>query len=126
MRNHILLFAFSILTIAAIAQPQFGISLMEKTLQSSYLNPALGPEEKITISLPHIYNHLEVSGPSFGQLVTTNAAGEKVLDVDAVLPALNDVNHLRENFSIETLGIGFGAGPVRIHIHRMLLSFAHL
>ncbi|MEZ4982265.1 MAG: hypothetical protein R2769_11900 [Saprospiraceae bacterium] len=46
MRNHILLFAFSILTITAIAQPQFGISLMEKTLQSSYLNPALGPEEK--------------------------------------------------------------------------------
>ncbi|MEZ4982264.1 MAG: hypothetical protein R2769_11895 [Saprospiraceae bacterium] len=61
-----------------------------------------------------------MSGPSFGQLVTTNAAGEKVLDVDAVLPALNDVNHLRENFSIETLGIGFGAGPVRIHIHHAI------
>jgi hypothetical protein len=120
MRTYILPFVFCLMSIAAFTQPQFGISLMDKTLQSSYLNPALGPEEKITISLPHIYNHLEVSGPSFGQLVTTNAAGDKVLDVDAVLPALNDVNQLRENFSIETLGIGFGAGPVRIHIHHAI------
>jgi hypothetical protein len=60
------------------------------------------------------------AGPSFGDLVTTNAAGNTVLDVDAVLPALEQSNTLRENFSVETLGLSFGAGPLRVHLHHAL------
>lgn len=103
-----------------LAQPQFQLSFSKNTLQAAYLNPAAIPEKKIVISLPHLYNHLQISGPSFGDLVTTNAAGNKVLDVNKVLPALEESNSLRENFSVETLGLSFGAGPLRIHLHHAL------
>ncbi|MCB0662748.1 MAG: hypothetical protein KDC24_08410 [Saprospiraceae bacterium] len=99
------------------AQPQFQLSFAQNTLQAAYLNPAAIPEKKIIISLPNVYNHLQISGPSFGDLVTTNANGDKVLDVNAVLPNLEETNQLRNNLSIETLGLSFGAGPLRVHLH---------
>lgn len=108
------------------AQPEWGLHLMRHTLQSSKTNPALLPEGKFVVALPHIYNNLHLTGPTFGDLLTENAAGEPSFNVDHVLTKLKPQNFLRENFDVETLGFAFGLGKVQVSLHHAVRFGAYI
>lgn len=97
------------------AQPQQGLHFMRHTYQASQTNPAMLPDSGLVVSLPNFYTHLETTGPSFGELIT-NENDNVFFNVNQALSALEDENTLRNNTSIETIGVSFGLGPVRLGI----------
>ena len=97
------------------AQPQQGLHFMRHTYQASQTNPALLPAENLVITLPNFYSHLETTGPAFGDLIRTDG-GQSFFNVSQALPALEDENTLRNHTTLETIGVSFGLGPVRLGI----------
>ena len=97
------------------AQPQQGLHFMRHTYQASQTNPALLPDKGLIITLPNFYTHLETTGPTFGDLIT-NENGNSVFNISQALPALNEENTLRNHTTLETIGVSFGLGPVRLGI----------
>lgn len=108
------LFLFSFLWLSA--QPQQGLHFMRQTLQSSYTNPALLPDDRLVISLPNLYSHLELTGPSTGDLFTSEG-GKTFFNVSQALPALEDLNSTRNHTTIETIGASIGLGNLRLGIN---------
>ncbi len=118
MKNILLSFLFVFVSQLLVAQPQFGTHFLSNTLQQSQTNPAFLPEEGLIISLPNIYSNLELVGPALEDILGENAQGETVIDVDKAISNFEETNSIRENLDLETIGVAFGLGPVR-------LSFQH-
>lgn len=108
------LFLFSFLWLSA--QPQLGLHFMRQTLQSSYTNPALLPDDKLVISLPNVYSHLELTGPSTSDLFSSEG-GQTFFNVAKALPALEEINSTRNHTTIETIGASIGLGNLRLGIN---------
>ncbi|HHH50286.1 MAG TPA: hypothetical protein ENK52_04835, partial [Saprospiraceae bacterium] len=83
---------------------------MDNLFQSNRTNPAFRIDKKVIIGLPNIYYNLSHTGVSFNDLISTNAEGNKLLDVDQILNNLEDDNYLKTNFELETLSFGIKAG----------------
>lgn len=100
------------------AQQELGTHFLRGTWQAGYTNPALLPNSKIIVSLPGFYNNLSISNISFNDLLTTDGAGNNILDINGAIDKMGDQNQLREDFSLETLGVGLRFG-------KLFLSFNH-
>ncbi|HMR42384.1 MAG TPA: DUF5723 family protein [Saprospiraceae bacterium] len=111
------LWGFMIVFFAAQAQPEFGLHFLNKTAQSSKTNPAFIAQKGLVVTLPNLYNHLEITGPTFGELVSKNADGEYRFDIETAIDKLEATNQIRENFDIETVGVVFGLGGLRFQVH---------
>ena len=100
------------------AQQELGTHFMQGTWQSTYTNPAFTSDANITISLPGFYDNLSISNIKINDLLTTNAQGNSILDINGAIDKMEDQNLLREDFSLETLGLG-------LHLGKLSLSFSH-
>ncbi len=100
------------------AQQDLNTAIMRGVWQSNRLNPALFPEHKVAIGLPGAYTNLLITGLKYNQLVSTDANGRRVLDVDKGIAQLDAQNLIRENTDIETLALGLRLG-------KLSLSAAH-
>jgi len=105
-----------LVSIAAYAQPQLGLNFMRNTYQASKTNPALLPDERLVIALPNFYNHLELTGPSFGDIINTDG-DTPFFNLANVLDGLDDENHIRNHATLETIGVSFRTGGLRLGIH---------
>lgn len=108
--------AFYLFSIGISAQPQLGTHFMRNTFQASRTNPALLPDEKLVIALPHFYNHFELTGPSFDDLFDTTG-DTPVFNLGNILDDLDDENSFRNNATLETFGISLGFGNLRLGVH---------
>lgn len=86
--------------------------------QSNLTNPALFPNTKLVIALPNVYNDLYISDLTYNDLITTNAAGETIVDLRGITSKLSDENFLREVPIVNTVGIG-------IRTNQMFISLSH-
>ena len=108
--------ALLLFSIGISAQPQLGTHFMRNTYQASRTNPALLPDDKIVIALPNLYNHFELTGPSFGDLINTDGA-TPVFNLGNILNDLDDENSFRNHATLETIGISVGLGNLRLGLH---------
>lgn len=117
-KSHLLLIILSITAIASFAQQELNTHLMRGVWQANRSNPALFPEHKLTVGLPGVYSNLLITGLKYNQIVSKDADGRRVLDIDKGISQLDDWNIIRENTEIETLSFGLRMG-------KLSLSAAH-
>jgi hypothetical protein len=108
------------------AQQDLGTHFLHGTWQSNYTNPALLPNSNIVISLPGFYNNLSISNISFSDLIVENSSGGNTLDIDGAIGKMGEQNLLREDFSLETLGVGLRFGKFSVSLSHSLKFKAFL
>ncbi len=113
---------FILLALAAISitplrgQSDLSSLLLSNSWQEMNANPALQPAG-IVVNLPGFYNNLWLTNITFNDLVVEEN-GATVLDISNAIGQMEAQNILREDFDIETIGIGF-------HVGRLGLSVGH-
>jgi hypothetical protein len=103
---------------ALIAQQDFALQFMPGLLQGQITNPAFTPDRNVVISLPGIQNTLFFTGPTYDDIFGKNQDGKQVVDVEGFLNGLDEVNDLREQLNVYTLGGAVRLGP-------LVLSLGH-
>ncbi len=121
----LVIFLFICSTVPVDAQLDLGTHFMRGVWQSTYSNPALVPDHDVIFSMPGIYNSLEVSGFTYNELLSTNSAGETLLDLDAILPELDDENVIRDQLDIPSLALGFRLGQAFFSLGHSLRTNAY-
>ena len=116
MNKFFTLLSLLFFSIGISAQPQIGTHFMRNTYQASRTNPALLPDSKLVIALPNFYNHFELTGPSFGDLINTDGA-TPVFNLGNILNDLDDENSFRNHATLETFGVSVGLGNLRLGLH---------
>ncbi len=99
---------------ALLAQQELSTHLMRGVWQANRSNPAFFPEHKFTIGLPGVYSNLLVTGLKYNQIVSEDAGGRRVLDIDKGISQLDADNLIRENTEIETLSFGVRLGKLSL------------
>ncbi len=116
MNKFFTLLSLLFFSIGISAQPQIGTHFMRNTYQASRTNPALLPNDKLVIALPNFYNHFELTGPSFGDLINTDG-DTPVFNLGSIIDNLEDENSFRNHASLETFGVSVGLGNLRLGLH---------
>lgn len=92
------------------AQLDLGSHFLEGTWQSNLTNPALLPNQKVTIALPGIYGYTQATGFQYSDLVSKNTQGKTVLTIDNAISKLDAQNYIRNRLDVGTIGLGVRAG----------------
>ncbi len=100
----------------AFSQEELGLHFMQNVWQSNKTNPALLTETKLTIGLPSFYFNVASEPLVLNDLVTTNAAGQNILDKEKILNNLTDNNSIQTNIEIETFNVAFGLKKFRFNV----------
>ena len=116
MHKKVLLLLAAALCLASLATAQQELStyLMPSVWQANRLNPAFFPEHKLSVSLPGVYTNLLLTGLKYNEIVSKDANGNRVLDIDKGISMLDPDNLIRENTEIETLRLGLRLGKLSI------------
>ncbi|KAA3630011.1 MAG: hypothetical protein DWQ02_18365 [Bacteroidetes bacterium] len=125
-KNILLIVALVFVQLSLNAQQELGTHFMQGTWQSGYTNPALTPDSKITLSLPGFYNNLAISNITFNDLIVKDGSGNTTLDINGAIDKMDDQNLLREDFSLETLGLGLKFGKLYLSLNHSLKFKAHM
>ena len=126
--QRILLFLLIIssFTASVSAQEDLATHFMRHTWQASRTNPAFFPDYTFVIGLPGVYNTLQVTNVTYGDLIARNAEGKDVLNIDQAIERLGADNVLRNNLDIETLSLGLRLGKVGLSLGHTLRFNAFL
>ncbi len=108
------------------AQHELGLHFMRHTFQSTTTNPAFAPEEKLVLSLPGLRNNLYFTGPTYGDILSTNAEGRTIVDIDRLVPLLDEENFIRDDLEIETLAAALRLGKLSLQLGHSLHYLAFL
>ena len=105
------------MAISLKAQMDLGSHFLTGTWQANLTNPALVPDNNLTISLPGAYNSLFLTGITYNDLIV-DEGGETVLDISNAIDELEEFNFIREDLDIQTVAVGLRLG-------RLNLTFGH-
>ncbi|MFT4665487.1 MAG: opacity protein-like surface antigen [Polaribacter sp.] len=113
--------------LSASAQNELSLQLMPELLQSTKMNPALAPKEKLVISLPGIFGNYYHNVGSVGELLQSISDSTVRLNVDALLENLMDENTLRINQEFENLHVSYRLNDkVTLSLHQASKSSNYL
>jgi hypothetical protein len=91
---------------------------MRNIWQSSKTNPAFISQSKVHFSIPSMCYNISHTGATYNDFVITNANGENVLDMGAVIDQMDDQNQLFTTVETETFSFSIG-------LKNLKLSFNH-
>lgn len=113
--------------LSASAQNELSLQLMPELLQSTKMNPALAPKEKLVISLPGLFGNYYHNVGSANELLQSVSDSTVRLKVDALLANLSDENTLRLNQEFENLHISYRINDkVTLSLHQVSKSSNYL
>ncbi len=113
----IFIFCFLMINLLSVsAQQELGTQLLRGVWQANKTNPALLPEPCFVISLPGVYNDLNISNITYNDLVTVDENGDAFLDIDNAINGLKRDNQIRENLELETLSLGIRFGKTFLSV----------
>lgn len=116
MKNKILILFFLASASIASAQNMQVLFGMDKLYQSSYLNPAYIPHNRVVVSMPSFYNNLSINGPAYADIFQKDG-GSTVLNASSLLANLEPSNYFREDMEIQTLGLCLSVGPLGVQVY---------
>lgn len=98
--------------------------LLSDTWQATFSNPALYGQAKgrFTIGLPGVSNDLYAENVTYNQLFL-DENGQRILDLDRLADLLADRNELRNDFTLETVGVGLRGDRVSFGLYHRLRAF---
>lgn len=112
-----LLFLSVVMILCAGLQAQeLGLHFMDNVYQSGFTNPGKISESRIHVGLPSYSVNYGHNGPTIGNMLTTNAAGENIIDIDAGLVKLKDNNFLKTDVGVETFSVGVKIGKLQVGV----------
>ncbi len=92
------------------AQHDLSTHFMRGVYQAMWSNPAAVPDHRVVISLPGVYNHFWNSGFSWSDAIREDPGGQRTLDVDGLVDALEGKNFIKERLDVQTFGLAVQAG----------------
>lgn len=97
------------------------VPLLSDSWQATFSNPALYGQAKgrFTLGLPGISNDLYAENVTYNELLL-NENGRRVLDLNRLPGLLADRNELRDDFSVETLGVGMRGDRFSLGLYHRL------
>lgn len=121
MKYSYLIFSLILLcTSSVIAQQEITLQLMNNVFQSTHMNPAIIPRNKVNITLLSSY-HIDTknTGFSYNQLLAQieegNEPGQRILNLESMFNnlKLDRKNYMNVGGSIDMFALGFSAGKNR-------------
>ncbi len=95
----------------ALAQNELTLPHLQNVIQSSYINPSILPEYKISVGLPGIsslYAGITHTGFTFNEVTTSKGNGTySIREWDEVLAKLKRQNYLFAGSSVDLLSVGY-------------------
>ncbi len=97
------------------------VPLLSDSWQATFSNPALYGQAKghLTVGLPGLSNDLYAENVTYNELLL-NENGRRVLDLNRIPGLLADRNELRDDFSLETLGVGMRGDRLSLGLYHRL------
>jgi hypothetical protein len=98
--------------------------LLSDSWQATFSNPALYGQAKgrLTVGLPGVSNDLYAENVTYNQLLVTED-GQRILDLDRLVNLLADRNELRNDFTLETIGVGLRGDRLSFGLYHRLRAF---
>ncbi|MEM9991795.1 MAG: DUF5723 family protein [Bacteroidota bacterium] len=90
-----------------LAQQELSLHTLTDVWQANRLNPALMPENGLTIGLPSIYNRFSIENIKLDELLAEDSGGTTSINLEVALPKLKQNNQVGNRFSLETLSFDF-------------------
>jgi hypothetical protein len=118
MQKQYIFLLFCLLVIKVNAQQDLGIHFMDGVWQSNLTNPAKIPEHKFVLALPGFYNHARIDNFTYNNVVSTDAQGNTIIDVDNVIDAMGPNNIIRNQADLSTIALG-------VQVNRVFLQVGH-
>ncbi len=107
MSKYLLLNIFLIFSLAANAQQELTLPMLQDIPNSIRLNPAYKTDYKWTISLPSTSNSAASTGPTFNQIFEDNGNGSYTLHVAQAVAKLQANNVITNTNRLEIFGLSF-------------------
>ncbi|TXF89576.1 hypothetical protein FUA23_10270 [Neolewinella aurantiaca] len=97
------------------------VPLFSDSWQATFSNPALYGQAKgrLTVGLPGVSNDLYAENVTYNELLETED-GTRVLDLNQLPGLLGQRNELRDDFSLETLGVGLRGDRFSLGLYHRL------
>ena len=110
------IFLFFVFPLSVWSQSDAGLQLFGSQWQGNNLLPVYRPAAKWTISLPGWQHNLSSNSLRYGDVITTNASGNPVVDVGKLLDHLKDQNALAASVRLQTFQLTHSNGPLTFSI----------
>ncbi len=110
------IFLFFVFPLSVWSQSDAGLQLFGSQWQGNNLLPVYRPAAKWTISLPGWQHNLSSNSLRYGDVITTNASGNPVVDVSKLLDHLKDQNALAASVRLQTFQLTHSNGPLTFSI----------
>lgn len=104
--NRIFIIILCFLSFSLKAQQDIGLHFMDGLWQSNLTNPAYFTDHKVDIGVTSFYNNIVFNGFTLSDAFI-DQNGTQVLDIDAAIAEMDDINSIQESFEFQTLNIGF-------------------
>lgn len=114
------------LSLPILAQQDLSSHFLRGTWQANLTNPALIPDQNLTISLPGVYNNILLTGITYNELLIEDENGQRVLDVSNAIDNLEEFNFIREDLDIHTIGVGVRLGKLNLTLAHALRFGAYI
>ncbi len=101
---------------------ELGLHFMDNVYQSNFTNPAKISNSRIHVGLPSFIMNYGHNGPTLGSMLTTNANGEDIIDIDAGLAKLDDNNFFRTEIGMETFNFGMKFNKLQVGVSHAVRS----
>lgn len=97
------------------------VPLLSDSWQATFDNPALYGQAKgrLTVGLPGASNDLYAENLSYNELLL-NENGRRILDLNRLPGLLADRNELRDDFSVESIGVGLRGDRFSVGLYHRL------
>jgi len=110
--------ALALVSSVLFAQQEAGLYFMPNLWQSVRTNPAVMTDEELTVFLPGIQSTLGITGATLNDFIEGEKDGRPQINVDQAIVKLDAQNLIRNDLTIETIGVGIKKG-------NFYLSFGH-
>ncbi|MEM9259130.1 MAG: DUF5723 family protein [Bacteroidota bacterium] len=121
------LFLFLILSGGFLSAQDLTTPLLSDTWQATFSNPALYGQANsaLTVGLPGVYNDLVAENVTYNELLL-NENGRRVLDLGRLPGLLEERNVLRNDFSLETIGVGLKGDQLSLGLYHRVRVFGEV
>ena len=111
----------SALCLGSVAAQDLTLPLFSDSWQATFSNPALYGRTagKVTVGLPGVSNDLYAENVTYNQLTATRN-GRRVLDLDLLPDLLEEQNTLRNESTVETLGLALRGERLAFGVYHRL------
>ncbi|MFT5997761.1 MAG: hypothetical protein ACI81P_000206 [Neolewinella sp.] len=113
--------------LTTLAAQDLTTPLLSDTWQATFSNPALYGQAKgrFTVGLPGVSNDLYTENVTYNQLLV-NENGQRILDLDRLVDLLGERNELRNDFTLETIGVGLRGDRLSFGLYHRLRAFGQV